>query len=149
MPNEPLSGLRILVVEDVASMRSLVVKLLDRLGCEDVFEAADSETAWHHLKRHEFDALLLDYELTSDDGVSLARRVRSDKALVNRPVPIILLTAHDKAPIVEAAGKAGVDACLVKPVMPDRLGQRILEAVKHRRAMNGLPPGSTEVSWTD
>ncbi|WP_295695849.1 response regulator [uncultured Maricaulis sp.] len=63
MPNEPLAGLRILVVEDTASIRTLVIKLLERLGCADVFEAADSETAWHHLRRQTLDAVLLDYEL--------------------------------------------------------------------------------------
>ncbi|WP_417488152.1 response regulator [Maricaulis sp.] len=147
MPKKPLSGLTMLVVEDVTSIRSLVVKLLERQGCDDVSEAADSETAWHHLKRRKFDAILLDYELQSDDGVSIAWRIRGDDGLINQNVPIILLTAHDEAMIVEAAGKAGVDAYLVKPVMPDRLGQRILNAIKHRQDAVGLPPGGTEVDW--
>ncbi len=149
MSNEPLSGMCILVVEDVASIRSLILKLLDRLGCDSVFEAADSETAWHHLKRQTFDAVLLDYELASDDGVSIAWRVRTDKSLANKDVPIILLTSHDEVRIVDAARKADVDAYLVKPVMPDRLGQRILDAIKRRRSMTDPSPRSTEVTWKD
>lgn len=149
MSKTPLAGMRILVVEDVTSIRSLIVKLLGRLGCEDVIEAADGETAWQHLKRVELDAMLLDYELESDDGVSIAWRVRSARDLSNKDVPIILLTAHDEIRIVEAAANAGVDAYLVKPVMPDRLGQRIRDAIKHRRNQLGLPPVSTEVSWDD
>lgn len=147
MSNEPLAGLGILVVEDVPSIRNLVVKLLERLGCEDVAEAADGETAWRHLKNRKFDAVLLDYELQSDDGVSIAWRVRGDDELINQHVPIILLTSHDEVQIVEAAGKAGVDAYLVKPVMPDRLGQRICDAIEKRRAELKRPPRSTEVSW--
>ncbi|WP_291844912.1 response regulator [Maricaulis sp.] len=146
MPNEPLAGLSILVVEDVTSIRSLVVKLLNRLGCKDVLEAADGETAWHHLCKRQLDAVLLDYELQSDDGVSIAWRIRGETDLFNKDVPIILLTAHDEMRIVDAAQKAGVDDYLVKPVMPDRLGQRILDAI---RARGDLTAGlrNTEVSW--
>jgi len=149
MPNEPLAGLRILVVEDTASIRTLVIKLLERLGCADVFEAADSETAWHHLRRQTLDAVLLDYELQSDDGVSIAWQVRGDETLANKDVAIILLTSHDEIRIVDAARKADIDAYLVKPVMPDRLGKRILDAVNHRKGITNKPPRSTEVSWTD
>ncbi|MFT6460953.1 MAG: two-component system chemotaxis response regulator CheY [Maricaulis maris] len=147
MSNLPLAGQRILIVEDVASIRTLVAKLLERLGCEDVLESADGETAWQHLQRQKIDAMLLDYELQGEDGISLAWRVRADKDLLNKDVPIILLTAHDEIRIVEAARKADIDAYLVKPVMPDRLGRRILEAIKHRQEVVGLPPGATEVSW--
>jgi len=147
MSKEPLAGLTILVVEDVDSIRNLIVKLLERLGCEDVRAAADGETAWHHLRKCEFDAVLLDYELQSDDGVSIAWRVRASEGLANKDVPIILLTAHDEVSIVEAAHKADIDGYLVKPVMPDLLGQRILDVIKKRRTRLGGPPGSTAVSW--
>ncbi|WP_323762205.1 response regulator [Maricaulis sp.] len=147
MPNETLAGLTILVVEDVTSIRSLVVKLLERLGCEAVCEAADGETAWHHLKRRKFDAVLLDFELQSDDGVSIAWRIRGDDGLINKAVPIVLLTAHDEARIVEAASKAGVDDYLVKPVMPDRLGLRIRAAIDKRQDKLDRQARSTEVSW--
>ena len=147
MPHTPLEGLSILVVEDVASIRSLVVKLLERLGCADVLEAADSETAWQHLERTAFDAVLLDYGLQSDDGISIALRLQEDQLTTD--VPIILLTAHDEMRIVQAARQADIDAYLVKPVMPDQLGQRIIEAIRARQVRLGAPTRSTEVPWRD
>lgn len=149
VPHTALAGLSILVVEDIASIRSLVVKLLERLGCADVLEAADSETAWQHLRRRALDAVLLDYDLQSDNGIAMALRVRGERELVNTDVPIILLTAHDQQRIVEAAREADIDAFLVKPVMPDQLGQRIIEAIRTRQARLGAPTRSTEVHWRD
>jgi two-component system, chemotaxis family, chemotaxis protein CheY len=149
MPGASLEGLSILVVEDVAAIRSLVVKLLERLGCADVLEAADSETAWQHLERTAFDAVLLDYGLQGDDGISIALRLRLQEDQVNTDVPIILLTAHDEMRIVQAARQADIDAYLVKPVMPDRLGQRIIEAIRTRQVRLGTPKRSTEVPWRD
>ena len=84
---------KILVVDDESTIREVLVDFLVLEGFE-VTCANDGEQGLEMLATQHFDALLLDYELTSDDGVSLARRVRGDKALVNRHVPIILLTAR-------------------------------------------------------
>ena len=75
--------------------------------------------------------------------------MRGDETLANKDVAIILLTSHDEVSIVDAARKADIDAYLVKPVMPDRLGKRILDVVNHRKGITNKPPRSSEMSWTD
>lgn len=130
-----LEKLRILVVEDIASIRSLIVRLLERLGCTQVYEAADIATARGHLDRLDFDVILLDYELENENGLSLVRRLRADHGSINRDVPVIVLTGHKNPNVILSAVQAGANSYLVKPVMPDRLGQRILDVA----ATNSTP----------
>lgn len=124
-----LQDFRILVVEDVAAIRSLIVRLLERLGCDDIFEAADTATARTWLDTRGFDAVLLDYELVGETGLKLIRQLRADPKARNRDVPIIVLTGHTGADVILSTVQAGANSYMVKPVMPDRLGQRILDVI--------------------
>ena len=84
--------------------------------------------------------VLLDIRLGADDGLDLARRLRSDPA--TRTLPILALSAdamqHDR----ERAAEAGCDAHLAKPVVArDLLGSisRLLEAAEAGPSAGGLP----------
>ena len=74
-----LDGLRILVVEDIPSIRSLIARLLERLGCSDVYAVGNIADAFTYLDTLGFDAVLLDYELEHENGLTLVRRLRRDK----------------------------------------------------------------------
>lgn len=113
-----LKGLKTLVVEDVDAIRSLVARLLKSLGCEEIFEAADIDSAWEMVNQQEVDCILLDYELKGSNGLSLAKRLRKQEDSPNQQVPIVVLTGHAEAHVVQNAVQAGTDAYLVKPVMP-------------------------------
>lgn len=141
-----LKGLRILVVEDVDAIRSLVARLLKSLGCEEIFEAADIDGAWEMINQQELDCILLDYELKGSNGLSLAKRLRKQEDANNHQVPIVVLTGHAEAHVVQNAVQAGTDAYLVKPVMPERLGERILQVLSSRHGDN-TGQRATEVAW--
>lgn len=121
-----LNGLRILVVEDLKSIRDLVSRLLGGLGCDDVHQAEDLASARQKIDRFGFDAVLLDYDLAGENGLSLLAELRQNTWHFNRLVPVILLTGHKAPDRVEDAMATGANAYLVKPVMPDRLGRRII-----------------------
>jgi two-component system, chemotaxis family, chemotaxis protein CheY len=121
-----LKGLRILVVEDLKSIRDLVSRLLGGLGCDDVHQAEDLASARTKLDQFGFDAVLLDYDLAGENGLSLLAELRQNTWHFNRLVPVILLTGHKAPDLVEDAMAAGANAYLVKPVMPDLLGRRII-----------------------
>jgi two-component system chemotaxis response regulator CheY len=122
-----LNGMRILVVEDLESIRELVSRLLLGLGCKQVHTAADTRSAKHKIDRLGFDAVLLDYDLAGENGLDLLRRLRRDTWHFNREVPVIILTGNNEADTIRDSVALGANAFLVKPVMPDRLGQRILD----------------------
>ena len=122
-----LKGLRILVVEDLKSIRDLVSRLLGGLGCDDVHQAEDLASARTKLDQFGFDAVLLDYDLAGENGLSLLAELRQNTWHFNRLVPVILLTGHKEPELVDDAMAAGANGYLVKPVMPDLLGRRILD----------------------
>ena len=82
----------VFVVDDDASIRTLVVKALKVKGY-DVIEAEDGLKASEMLGRltNQPDLLILDVMMPTIDGFSLARMVKSHKELQN--TPIIFLTA--------------------------------------------------------
>jgi response regulator NasT len=67
------------------------------------------------------------------DGIEAARRI-----LLERSVPILLLTAYSDAKLVERAGRAGVFAYLVKPFRANELMPAIATAVARHQEMNAL-----------
>lgn len=150
MPSQILQGLRILIVEDVAATRQLIARLLGSLGCSDLMEADGVESARQYLGGADIDLMLLDHELTDGTGIKLIRELRADAASPNSSVPTIMLTGHSAAAVVEESISAGADGFLVKPVMADKLGRRILEVLRARKnpAARIIGRGdSTEVRW--
>ncbi len=122
-----LRGFRILVVEDLKSIRDLVSRLLGSLGCADVHQAENLSQARARIDRFGFDVILLDYELAGENGLSLLAELRKNTWHFNRDVPVIVLTGHTEPDLIESAISVGANAYMVKPVRPDRLGRRILE----------------------
>ncbi|WP_339743225.1 response regulator [uncultured Maricaulis sp.] len=150
MTSSILQGFRILIVEDVAATRRLIARLLGSLGCHHLFEADGVESAWQYLNRQDLDLMLLDYELQDGTGVKLIRELRANATSRSQALPTIMLTGHSEANIVEESICAGADSFLVKPVMPDKLGQRIQDVISSRRSdivrAAGRGP-KTEVHW--
>jgi two-component system chemotaxis response regulator CheY len=142
-----LRGLNILIVDDVEAIRNLLSRILQALGCGEIIAVADVASAWEATEAQVFDAILLDYTLDEETGLKLVRKLRGSDEAINKDVPIIILTSHSESHFVDAAIAAGADSYLVKPVMPDRLAERIVNAIA-TRAQNGGRQHS-EVTWTD
>jgi two-component system, cell cycle response regulator DivK len=104
---------RILVVEDNLANREL---LCDWLEAEDfqVVAAENSEQGFAAFKDQLPDAVLLDVQLGSEDGLSLAKWIRQEPKL--RHIPIIAVTAHAMVTDQERVIRAGCNACLSKPI---------------------------------
>lgn len=140
-----LDGLRLLVVEDIPSMRTLITRLLERLGCDDVYAVGDLDTAFSYLDTLGFDAVLLDYELERENGLTLIKRLRKDAGARNHDVPVIVLTGHTETVVMQAAVRAGANSYLVKPVRPARLGERLLDVLAQtHRERPGDDPDAPE-----
>ncbi len=146
MHSAVLQGLKVLVVEDVDSIRSLVVRIVESLGAGQVSQAMGIESALAELEHNPFDIVLLDYELNGRDGLVVLKKLREDSEHFNHDTPVVLLTGHAEAHIVAEAMGAGADDYLVKPVMPDKLGQRIAKVLEKRHEEADAKPAS-EVVW--
>ena len=107
-----LRGKRILVVDDIADVRDVLVELL-RIEGHTVAEAATAREALEALHAVDPEVCLLDIGLPDMSGYELARRVREELGPGTR---LIALTGFGQSEDRERAREAGFDEQLVKPV---------------------------------
>ncbi|MBI1852483.1 MAG: response regulator [Planctomycetes bacterium] len=122
---EALRGFRVLIVDDNATNRSILHHYLRGWGMIDD-EAIDGPTALQRLadaaRRNErFQLVILDMQMPAMDGIDLARAIQSDPAIAN--TPMILLTSLVGVVDGETARRAGIAACLRKPVRHHQLAR--------------------------
>jgi PAS domain S-box-containing protein len=121
--NVDLSGLRVLVVDDNATNRLVLDRLLVSWGClpdsVDGAEAGLDKLVTASLAGTPYDVLLLDLNMPDVDGYELARRVRQDPRLAG--LRLVMLTSSGQRGEAERATEVGVDGYLTKPVRSGQL----------------------------
>ena len=114
---------RVLVVDDDAAMREMVVCMLDCSGFEA--EAAfDADAALFALQERPFDAVVCDLHMPHRDGFSLLRAV----PWVRPGTPVVLMSSFGSPETRAEAKRAGAGAYLSKPFSSGRLLDAIAEA---------------------
>lgn len=121
--------MRVLVIEDDAPLRALLLRGLSEDGCV-VDALADGGECAEYLTSITYDAMVLDLNLPYEDGLSVLRRIRAG----GHRVPVLILTARDGAADVVAGLDAGADDYLRKPFAFDELEARL-------RSLSRRPPG--------
>jgi two-component system copper resistance phosphate regulon response regulator CusR len=113
-------GIRILIIEDEKEIADFVVRGLREEGFT-VEQAADGGAAWHYLQRGHWDAVLLDWWLPGQDGLTLLRRFRQ----IDQETPVLFLTARDAVSDRVRGLDAGADDYLCKPFAFEELLARV------------------------
>jgi CheY-like chemotaxis protein len=126
--------LKIMVVDDNAHMRKLVVTILQAFGCTHVYEATDGKIAWTLLREVNPDVILLDWMMEGMSGLEFAKQVRTSPASPNPYLPIIMLTGNTSVDCVNAARDVGVNEFLAKPVSVKAVMARLTSVIEHPRA---------------
>lgn len=126
-----MPDLKILVVEDEAPVRELVVATLEADGFE-ALESPDAESAERVLDETMPSLILLDWMLPRMSGLEFTRRLKKDEML--REIPIIMLTARGEEEYKISGLEAGVDDYVTKPFSTRELLARIRAVL--RRASN-------------
>jgi two-component system phosphate regulon response regulator PhoB len=120
---------RILIVEDEPAIAELIAVNLRHNGFQPVW-AIDAETAQRELDEILPDAILLDWMLPGESGLTLARKWRASAR--TKPVPILMLTARGDEADRVAGLDAGADDYIVKPFSPRELLARIRAVLRRR-----------------
>ncbi|MEA3359341.1 MAG: chemotaxis response regulator CheY [Thermodesulfobacteriota bacterium] len=116
-------NMKVLIVDDFATMRRIVKNILRQLGFTDISEADDGKTALQALKKEKFDLILSDWNMPEMPGIELLKAVRSDDEL--KDIPFLMVTAEaDKGNIVEAV-KLGVSNYVVKPFTAETISEKL------------------------
>ena len=119
---------RILVIDDMKTMRMVMKKSLKQLGYQNISEADDGETAWPMIEQavssgEPFDLVLSDWNMPKMQGVDLLKKVRANPKTAT--LPFILVTAESEKDQVQDALKSGVSHYVVKPFTTDVIEQRL------------------------
>jgi response regulator NasT len=101
---------RVLIAEDGTIVRMDLRHMLEAHGFEVCGEARDGAEAIALARELEPDVVLLDIRMPEVDGIECARRIYAE-----RPVPIVMVTAHGDRGNVERALAAGAFGYLTKP----------------------------------
>ena len=111
--------LRILVVEDSAVNRQLVVRILEKRG-HTAMAAANGRLALdvfdRRASRGGFDVVLMDVQMPEMDGFSATAAIREREKSVGSHTPIVAMTAHAMKGDREKCLASGMDAYLSKPI---------------------------------
>lgn len=115
--------IKILVVDDFATMRKVIRNLLKQVGYENIVEAEDGVIAFKILKSQKIDLVVSDWNMPNMTGLELLKAVRSDEDL--KTTPFLMVTAEALQDNVIAAVKAGVSNYIVKPFTAETLNDKI------------------------
>ncbi len=118
---------RILLVDDYRDAREMYSEYLQFLGF-DVVEASNGVEALQRAVDDHPDVILMDLSLPVMDGWEATRRLKADKRTA--AIPVVALTGHALAGISEGAKKAGCDAFVTKPCLPEDLVKEITQVLE-------------------
>lgn len=122
-----LDGLRILIVDDNATNRTILTRFVESWGSRS--ESADGAAqaraalALNAANGTPFDVVLLDLNMPDVDGIELGRSIAADTTLP--PVVMVLLTSSGQRGEARRAQDAGINSYLTKPVRQAQLYDRL------------------------
>jgi two-component system chemotaxis response regulator CheY len=123
--------MKVLVVDDFATMRKIVKNVLKQIDIENVVEAENGKHALNVLKTEEVDLIISDWMMPEMTGIEFLKVCKEDDE--KKKIPFIMVTAEGQKDSVMEAIKSGVDNYIVKPFTPDKLK----DAIDRARARAG------------
>ncbi|MBI5109467.1 MAG: chemotaxis response regulator CheY [Rhodocyclales bacterium] len=117
------TALKFLVVDDFSTMRRIVRNLLKELGFTNVEEAEDGAVALDKLRQGGYEFVVSDWAMPNMDGLTLLQNVRADSRL--QGLPFIMITNEARQEKLNAAMRAGVTSCIVKPFNAATLQEKL------------------------
>ncbi|MBI5179712.1 MAG: response regulator [Nitrospinae bacterium] len=121
-------NLKVLVIDDFATMRKIEKNILGQLGIKNVDEADDGSTALPKLKTNQYDVVLLDWNMPNMTGLELLKAMRAEDSM--KSIPVIMVTAEALKDNVVAAAQAGVNDYVVKPFNAATLEEKLRKVLK-------------------
>ncbi|RFP61382.1 MAG: response regulator [Limnothrix sp. CACIAM 69d] len=119
--------MKVLVVDDYATMRRIIRNLFFQLGYTDVEEAGDGIGALQKLRESKYGLVIANWNMEPMSGLQLVKEMRADSKL--QTIPFIMMTAGSRTESAIAAREAGANSSIVKPFNAETLKQKIQTAL--------------------
>ena len=121
-------SIKVLVVDDFATMRRIIKNVLKQIGFTNILEADDGTTALGVLKEKKVDLIISDWNMPQMTGLDLLKTVRSEAT--TKGIPFLMVTAEAQKDNVLQAVQAGVSNYIVKPFTADAVKDKLVQILE-------------------
>jgi two-component system, chemotaxis family, chemotaxis protein CheY len=111
--------MKVLVVDDFATMRKIIKNVLKQISIDNVLEAENGKHALAVLRKEGVDLIISDWIMPEMTGIEFLKACKEDEGI--KKIPFIMVTAEAQRDCIMEAIKAGVDNYIVKPFTPEKL----------------------------
>ncbi len=126
MPADP--SMKILIVDDMVTMRRIVKNVLKQLGFSNIDEAENGQDGLQKLKSSKYDFVVSDWNMPVMTGIDMLRAIRADEQL--KAIPVLMVTAEAQHNILVEAVQAGVSTYIVKPFTAETMQEKLAKIFK-------------------
>ena len=113
----------ILLVDDYEFIRTILERMLQQLGYQNLRMAADGVDALHLLRTRPTDLVITDYHMPEMDGIGLFQAMQQDPVLAK--IPVLLISGVPTEKFATQALAIGIQSTLNKPFRAEQLDQEI------------------------
>ena len=145
--NEPI---KVILADDHAVVRSGIKQFLESTGEIQVLaEAGNGEEAMKIIQKHRPDVVVLDIQMPKASGIEVTRWMRKNDFSTG----VLVLTAYDEDPYVNAVLQAGANGFVLKTATPEEIiravkdvfeGKSVLDPIIAHRIMKKLTKGEDD-----
>ena len=129
------SLIRVLLADDHVVVRAGIRQFLEQsTGIQVVAEAGNGQEAVDLLEKHQPDVAVLDIQMPLMSGIEVTRWIRSRRLAIG----VLVLTAYDDDPYVQAVLKAGANGYVLKSSQPDEIVQAVLDVYHGKSVLDPL-----------
>jgi two-component system chemotaxis response regulator CheY len=121
-------NMKVLVVDDMSTMRRIVKNILKQLGFSNLEEAENGQDALGKLKADNYGFVVSDWNMPIMMGIDMLRAIRADEKL--KHIPVLMVTAEAQKENLMEAIQAGVSNYIVKPFTAETMQEKINKIFK-------------------
>lgn len=124
---------KFLIVDDFATMRKIIKKVIADLGYTNSFEAVDGVNAYNLLLEHSkttepFEYVIADWNMPNMSGLDLLKKCRNEDPF--KKIPIMFVTAEGEQAQILDAIKEGVTEYVIKPFTSEKIKEKLESSFK-------------------
>lgn len=119
--------MKIITVDDSATMRRIIRNSLKTMGYTDVIEAENGQVGLHKIESEGVDCVITDWSMPVMTGLELVQTLRGNPRF--KELPILMVTAVGQKEEIVQAVTAGANGYIVKPFEPETLQTKLQQVL--------------------
>jgi two-component system chemotaxis response regulator CheY len=115
--------MKILVVDDMMSMRHVMMAMLRNIGFDDINEAVDGIQALKLINKQKYDLVITDFYMPNLNGKELLLKIRSQEE--TKDLPVMMVTCVDDKEQIKSIIASKVTGFVIKPFSTNTIQKQI------------------------